>query len=307
MAAAFAIFITLALGFMGNMVQSNSIGAAFKEVFNVMNINVPSVAIGVFVAAIGAFIFFGGTKRLASVLEKIVPIMAGIYIVGALIFIVMHISALPGAFASIFIGAFNPQAVVGAAAGITIRQAVRFGVARGLFSNEAGMGSTPHAHARAKAESPDAQGLCAMVSVFIDTFIVLNLTVLVILTSGMLGTIDPDTEKVFTGIRLTQQAFVSGFGNFGHFFVAFCLFFFAFSTVLGWHFFGAVNVEYLFGKAAVKIYSAIVVVCIVVGTTLKVNLVWDMSDFFNALMVIPNVLALFVLFNVVRDTKKKGK
>ena len=307
MAAAFAIFITLALGFMGNMVQSNSIGAAFKEVFNVMNINVPSVAIGVFVAAIGAFIFFGGTKRLASVLEKIVPIMAGIYIVGALIFIVMHISALPGAFASIFIGAFNPQAVVGAAAGITIRQAIRFGVARGLFSNEAGMGSTPHAHARAKAESPDAQGLCAMVSVFIDTFIVLNLTVLVILTSGMLGTIDPDTEKVFTGIRLTQQAFVSGFGNFGHFFVAFCLFFFAFSTVLGWHFFGAVNVEYLFGKAAVKIYSAIVVVCIVVGTTLKVNLVWDMSDFFNALMVIPNVLALFVLFNVVRDTKKKGK
>ena len=307
MAAAFAIFITLALGFMGNMVQSNSIGAAFKEVFVVMNINIPSVAIGVFVAAIAAFIFFGGTKRLAAVLEKVVPLMAGIYIVGALIFIVMHISALPGAIASIFIGAFNPQAVVGAAAGITIRQAIRFGVARGLFSNEAGMGSTPHAHARAKAECPDAQGLCAMVSVFIDTFVVLNLTVFVILTSGILGTIDPATGEVFTGIRLTQQAFVAGFGNFGHFFVAFCLFFFAFSTVLGWHFFGAVNVQYLFGKEAVKLYSAIVVVCIIIGTTLKVNLVWDMSDFFNALMVIPNVLALLALFNVVQNTKKREK
>ena len=146
-----------------------------------------------------------------------------------------------------------------------------------------------------------------MVSVFIDTFIVLNLTVLVILTSGMLGTIDPDTGKVFTGIRLTQQAFVSGFGNFGHFFVAFCLFFFAFSTVLGWHFFGAVNVQYLFGKEAVKLYSVIVVVCIIIGTMLKVDLVWNMSDFFNALMVIPNVLALLALFNVVKDTKKRSK
>ena len=233
--------------------------------------------------------------------------MAGVYIVGALVFIVMHISALPGAISSIFIGAFNPQAVVGAAAGITIRQAIRFGVARGLFSNEAGMGSTPHAHARAKAECPDAQGLCAMVSVFIDTFVVLNLTVFVILTSGVLGTLDPTTGQAFTGIRLTQQAFVSGFGNFGHFFVAFCLFFFAFSTVLGWHFFGAVNVQYLFGKGAVKLYSAIVVVCIIIGTMLKVNLVWDMSDFFNALMVIPNVLALLALFNVVKDTKKRSK
>ena len=304
MAVAFAVFITLALGFMGNMVQSNSIGAAFKEVFAVMNVKVPSVAIGIFVAAIGAFIFFGGTKRLAAVLEKVVPLMAGIYIVGALIFIVMHISALPGAISSIFIGAFNPEAVVGAGLGITIRQAIRYGVARGLFSNEAGMGSTPHAHARAKAECPDAQGLCAMVSVFIDTFVVLNLTVFVILTSGVYV---PTAKDGLTGIQLTQQAFVSGFGNFGHFFVAFCLFFFAFSTLLGWHFFGAVNVQYLFGKEAVKLYSVIVVVCIIIGTMLKVDLVWNMSDFFNALMVIPNVLALLALFNVVKDTKKRSK
>jgi len=203
-------------------------------------------------------------------------------------------------------GAFNPQAVTGAALGITIRQAIRFGVARGLFSNEAGMGSTPHAHARAKADSPDDQGLCAMVSVFIDTFVVLNFTVLVILTSGIYGQLDPATQKpLYTGIALTQKAFVAGFGSFGDFFVAICLFFFAFSTVLGWHFFGAVNVQYLFGKKAVSVYSLIVVACIIVGTTLRVDLVWDMADFFNGLMVIPNVLALIMLISTVKKHVKK--
>ena len=306
LAGLFAVFIILALGFMGNMVQSNSIGAAFQEVFHIMNFEIPPIAIGVFVAAIAAFIFLGGTKRLAAVLEKIVPIMAGVYILGAVVFILMHITALPGALASIFIGAFNPQAVTGAALGITIRQAIRFGVARGLFSNEAGMGSTPHAHARAKAKCPDDQGLCAMVSVFIDTFVVLNFTVFVILTSGIYGQLDPATQKpLYTGIALTQRAFVAGFGNFGHFFVAICLFFFAFSTVLGWHFCGAVNVQYLFGKKAVTLYSLIVVACIIVGTTLKVELVWDMADFFNGLMVIPNVLALLALFRVVKEHVKK--
>ena len=278
LAGLFAIFIILALGFMGNMVQSNSIGAAFEEAFHVLNVKVPPIAIGIFVAVIAAFVFFGGTKRLASVLEKVVPLMAGIYILGSVVFILMHITALPAALASIFIGAFNPQAVTGAALGITIRQAIRFGVARGLFSNEAGMGSTPHAHARAKADSPDDQGLCAMVSVFIDTFVVLNFTVLVILTSGI---------------------------YFGHFFVAFCLFFFAFSTVLGWHFFGAVNVQYLFGKKAVTVYSLIVVACIIAGTTLRVDLVWDMADFFNGLMVIPNVIALLMLASTVKKFMKK--
>jgi len=306
LAGLFAVFIILALGFMGNMVQSNSIGAAFQEVFHIMNFEIPPIAIGVFVAAIAAFIFLGGTKRLAAVLEKIVPIMAGGYIFGGGGFFLFSITPSPGALASIFIGAFNPQAVTGAALGITVRQAIRFGVARGLFSNEAGMGSTPHAHARAKAKCPDDQGLCAMVSVFIDTFVVLNFTVFVILTSGIYGQLDPATQKpLYTGIALTQRAFVAGFGNFGHFFVAICLFFFAFSTVLGWHFFGAVNVQYLFGKKAVTLYSLIVVACIIVGTTLRVDLVWDMADFFNGLMVIPNVLALLALFRVVKEHVKK--
>ncbi|MEQ2471062.1 alanine/glycine:cation symporter family protein [Laedolimicola intestinihominis] len=298
LAVIFAIFIILALGFMGNMVQSNSIGAAFSGVFESRNINIPPVAIGIILAVIAAFIFVGGTTRLAAVVEKIVPFMAGIYIVGSLILIGMNITALPGAFKMIFVGAFNPTAVVGGAAGITVREAIRYGVARGLFSNEAGMGSTPHAHARAAAKNPHEQGLTAMISVFIDTFIVLNLTVFSVLTTGAM-----DSGK--GGIALTQEAFMRGFGSFGDIFVAICLLFFAFSTVLSWHFFGQINVQYLFGKKAVKVYSIIVVAFIIVGSTLKVDLVWELADFFNGLMVIPNAMALLALSGVAAGISKK--
>lgn len=298
LAVIFAIFIILALGFMGNMVQSNSIGAAFSGVFESRNINIPPVAIGIILAVIAAFIFVGGTTRLAAVVERIVPFMAGIYIVGSLILIGMNITALPDAFKMIFVGAFNPTAVVGGAAGITVREAIRYGVARGLFSNEAGMGSTPHAHARAAAKNPHEQGLTAMISVFIDTFIVLNLTVFSVLTTGSM-----DSGK--GGIALTQEAFMRGFGSFGDIFVAICLLFFAFSTVLSWHFFGQINVQYLFGKKAMKVYSIIVVAFIIVGSTLKVDLVWELADFFNGLMVIPNAMALLALSGVVVGISKK--
>lgn len=301
LAAIFAILIVLALGFTGNMVQSNSIGAAFSEVFSARNIEIPSIVFGLILAAVIGFIFLGGVNRLASVVEKIVPIMAGIYIVGSLVLILMNITALPGAIKMIFVGAFNPEAVVGAGAGIAVREAIRFGVARGLFSNEAGMGSTPHAHARAKVENPHKQGLAAMISVFIDTFIILNLTVFSILTTGVL-----DSGK--EGTALTQAAFTKGFGNFGDIFVAVCLLFFAFSTILGWHFFGEVNVKYLFGEKAAKFYSILVIGFVIVGSTLKVQLVWSLSDFFNGLMVIPNAITLWALSGVVvKICKQYGK
>ena len=300
LAAIFAILIVLALGFTGNMVQSNSIGAAFSEVFSARNIEIPSIVFGLILAAVIGFIFLGGVNRLASVVEKIVPIMAGIYIVGSLVLILMNITALPEAIKMIFVGAFNPEAVV-AGAGIAVREAIRFGVARGLFSNEAGMGSTPHAHARAKVENPHKQGLAAMISVFIDTFIILNLTVFSILTTGVL-----DSGK--EGTALTQAAFTKGFGNFGDIFVAVCLLFFAFSTILGWHFFGEVNVKYLFGEKAAKFYSILVIGFVIVGSTLKVQLVWSLSDFFNGLMVIPNAIALWALSGVVvKICKQYGK
>ena len=292
LAGLFAIFIVLALGFMGNMVQANSIGAAFTEAFGAFNITISPVVIGVIVAAVAAFVFLGGTQRLASVVEKVVPIMAGVYIVGSLILIIMNIANLPAAIKMIFVGAFDPQAVLGAGAGIAVKEAIRFGVPRGLFSNEAGMGSTPHAHARATAENPHKQGLCAMISVFIDTFVILNLTVFSVLTTGAL-------ESGKNGTALTQAAFMRGFGTFGIVFVAICLLFFAFSTILGWHFFGLINAKYLFGDGAAKIYSLLVVVCIIIGSALKLELVWDLADFFNGLMVIPNAMALLALSGLV--------
>ena len=285
LAGLFAIFIVLALGFMGNMVQANSIGAAFTEAFGAFNITISPVVIGVIVAAVAAFVFLGGTQRLASVVGKIVPI-------------IMNITNLPAAIKMIFVGAFDPQAVLGAGAGIAVKEAIRFGVARGLFSNEAGMGSTPHAHARATAENPHKQGLCAMISVFIDTFVILNLTVFSVLTTGAL-------ESGKNGTALTQAAFMKGFGTFGIVFVAVCLLFFAFSTILGWHFFGLINAKYLFGDKAAKVYSLLVVACIIIGSALKLELVWDLADFFNGLMVIPNAMALLALSGLVVKICKK--
>ena len=236
MAGFFAVAIILALGFMGNMVQSNSIGDAFFTAFGV-----PKIAVGIVVAAVSAFIFLGGVKRIAAITEKLVPIMAIFYICGALIAIGMNAQNILPAFQSIFVGAFSPEAVMGGAIGISIKEAVRFGVARGLFSNEAGMGSTPHAHAMAKVAKPQDQGAVAMVGVFIDTFIVLTMTALVILTSGMLGTTGADGQML-TATALAQAAFNNSFGSFGNAFVAISLLFFAFSTIVSWYFFGEANV-----------------------------------------------------------------
>ena len=300
MAGFFAVAIILALGFMGNMVQSNSIGDAFYTAFGV-----PKIAAGIVVAAVSAFIFLGGVKRIAAITEKLVPIMAIFYICGALIAIGMNAQNILPALQSIFVGAFTPQAFMGGAIGISIKEAVRFGVARGLFSNEAGMGSTPHAHAMAKVEKPQDQGAVAMVGVFIDTFIVLTLTALVILTSGMLGTTGADGQML-TATALAQAAFNNSFGSFGNAFVAICLLFFAFSTIVGWYFFGESNVNALFkgSKKATFLYGVIALVFIVVGSFQKVTLVWDMSDMFNGLMVIPNLLAVLALSGIVAKLAK---
>ena len=294
----FAIFLILALGFMGNMVQSNSISTAFSQVFTSRNISIPPFTVGLLLAVVSLFIFIGGTNRLAAVVEKLVPFMALVYIAGSLIVILCNITRLPSAVAQIFLGVFNPSAVLGGAAGVTVKEAIRYGVARGLFSNEAGMGSTPHAHARAVVKNPHCQGLAAMISVFIDTFIVLNLTVFSILTTNSLS-----SGK--DGIMLTQYAFSTVFGSFGDIFIAVCLLFFAFSTILGWHFFGSINVKHLFGKKGMVPYSVLVAVFIVVGSMLKVDLVWTLADFFNGLMVIPNALALLALSGVVASICKK--
>ena len=194
--------------------------------------------------------------------------------------------------------AFNPQAVFGGALGLGVKEAMRFGVARGLFSNEAGMGSTPHAHALAKVEKPQDQGVIAMMGVFIDTFVVLTMTALVILSSGLL---EPMKEGGLTGTALAQAAFTQAFGSFGNAFVAICMLFFAFSTIISWYFFGETNVKALFhGSKTARVAYAVIAVCFIfVGSFQKVSLVWDMSDMFNGLMVIPNLLAVLALSGLV--------
>ena len=278
LAAIFAVLIIFALGFMGNAVQSNSIAASWNTAFGI-----PKIAMGIFVAVVSLFVFTGGMKRIAKVTELIVPIMAAFYIVGSLIVIFANVTAIPAAFHDIIVGAFKPAAVAGGAMGATLKLAVQKGVARGLFSNEAGMGSTPHAHAVAKVKHPVEQGFVAMIGVFIDTFVILNLTALVIITTGSRTT-------GLTGAQLSQYAFSTLYGKFGEIFIAICMLFFAFSTIIGWYFFGEANIRYLFGAKAVKIYSIIVCICVALGSLQEVELVWNMADCFNSMMVIPNAI-----------------
>ena len=288
LAGIFAVLIILALGFMGNAVQSNSIAAAFHTAFGV-----PQAAVGVVVALIALFVFVGGMQRIAKVTETIVPIMAAFYILGALIVIIYNYKNIPYAFQAIVVGAFNPSAVSGGAVGATLKLALTKGVARGLFSNEAGMGSTPHAHAVAKVDHPVEQGFVAMIGVFIDTFIVLNLTAFVIITTKSI----PSGK---TGAELSQYAFSTLYGKGGDIFIAICMFFFAFSTIIGWYFFGQANIKYLFGPKAVKVYSVLVDVCVVLGSLAQVDLVWNMADCFNSMMVIPNFIGLIVLSGTIK-------
>jgi|GEM_PF-220431 len=194
----------------------------------------------------------------------------------------------------------NKFAIAGGVAGVTVQQAMRYGVARGLFSNEAGLGSTPHAHALAKVKQPQDQGALAIIGVFVDTFVILTLTALVLITSGLI-------PEGMTGTALTQAAFSLTFGSFGKVFIAICMLFFAFSTILGWYFFGQVNFNALFGSKYTKVYSLIVVLFILIGSSLKVDLVWALADFFNGLMAVPNLLALLALSGVVAGIARNKK
>ena len=293
LAGFFAVAIILALGFMGCMVQSNSIGATCSTAFGI-----PSWVIGLVVAGVAAFIFIGGINRIASVAEKIVPVMALLYIIGGITVLFMRASYIPETFGMIFKYAFMPNAIIGGSLGYAIKTAISQGAKRGLFSNEAGMGSTPHAHATAQVAHPSDQGIIAMMGVFIDTFIILTLTALVIISTGAL-------ETGLTGSSLAQAAFDSKFGSFGKIFIAICMLFFAFTTIIGWYYFGEVNVRHLFGKKAVKVYSVLVVLFVMAGSVLKVQLVWDMSDMFNGLMVLPNLIGLLASGGVVVALTKK--
>ena len=301
LAGFFAVAITLALGFFGCMVQSNNIYDTMQTAYGG-----PYWFVCIVLVAICAFIFLGGVQRLASVTEKVVPIMAAIFLLGGLIVLIVRIKYVPATIGMIFKYAFQPQAIIGGGFGYAIKTAISQGAKRGLFSNEAGMGSTPHAHALANVDCPHDQGVVAMIGVFIDTFVVLTLNALVIistlytadgpLASGYVG----DITGVLGKANLAQTAFGVVFGeSAGNMFVAVCLFFFAFSTILSWNLFGKINVSYLFGKKSTVVYTVLALVFIFLGTMMSNDLVWELSDMFNNLMVIPNAVALFALTSLV--------
>ena len=263
---------------------------------------------GLIVSAIAAFIFIGGVQRIASVTEKIVPIMACLYLLGGLIVLIARIRYVPETFGMIFKYAFVPQSIIGGGIGYALKTAISQGAKRGLFSNEAGMGSTPHAHALANVKCPHEQGTVAMIGVFIDTFVVLTMTALVVICTLYAGN-GPLAHGAVDGISKTnmaQLAFSSVFGDtLGNAFVAICLLFFAFSTIVGWNLFGRINVNYLFGKKANLAYSIIAIIFIFLGSCLSNDLVWELTDMFNQLMVLPNMIALVALSGIVAVAARK--
>lgn len=299
LAGFFAVSITVALGFMGSMVQSNSIAETMGTAFHI-----PGWVIGLALAAISAFIFIGGIQRIASVTEKIVPVMALLYIVLGLIMLGYNVKYIPATFGLIFKYAFMPQAILGGSVGMALKTAISQGAKRGLFSNEAGMGSTPHAHAMANVKDPHEQGVVAMIGVFIDTFVVLTMTALVVLSTFYAR--EGGVPENITKTNMLSVAFATLFGNTaGNILVAICLFFFAFSTIISWNFFGKINFRYLFGKKATIIYTVISIGFIFLGSLFPNDLVWELADMFNNIMVIPNVLALIPLASIVVISARK--
>lgn len=294
----FAFFGVVASFGIGNMVQSNSVADALST-----NFGVPAIASGVVMAIFTALVVIGGIKTIAKVTSKIVPVMAVAFVAGSLVVIFGNLEAVPAAFKMIFSNAFTGTAVGGGLVGTVIR----FGVARGVFSNEAGLGSAPIAHAASSNDNPYTQGLIASLGTFIDTLVICTMTALVILISGLV-TIGPDGVMVITdglnGASLTTRAFETAMPGIGSYIVAFGLIFFAFSTILGWFYYGSKCLEYIAGVKSMIAYKAVWIIFIVVGATMKIGIVWDLSDTFNGLMALPNLIALIALSPVIYSVCK---
>lgn len=289
----FSIFGALAAFGIGNMVQSNSVAAAMESSFNI-----PPIATGLILAVGAGLVILGGIKRIALVTEKIVPIMAVFYIVGALVILVLNFSGIPTAFGLIFSSAFSPKAAVGGFAGATVMQAMTRGIARGVFSNEAGLGSAPIAHAAARTDHPVRQALWGIFEVFADTLVICTLTALTILSTGV-------WDSGITGAALTTEAFNVGLPGSGGIIVAIGILFFAFSTILSWAYYGEKCAEHIFGSKVNKIYRYVWIPLIVVGSIGSLELIWDVADTLNGLMAIPNLVGLLGLSGLVIKLTKE--
>ncbi len=298
MAAAFAFFGMIAGFGIGNGVQANSVADVMHNSFDI-----PELASGIIMAILAALVLLGGIKRIATVAGKLVPFMAITYIIAGLILLVINFERIPEAFSTIITHAFTPISAVGGFAGATVWAALRFGIARGVFSNEAGLGSAPIAHAAAQTNNPVQQGTIAMLGTFIDTLVICTITGLVIVSSGAWQTGE-------SGATLTSLAFSEGLPVIGEYIVTFGLIVFAFTTLLGWSFYGEKCAEYLFGVKSIIIFRVIWVIAIPVGATFQLDLAWLVADTLNALMALPNLVALLLLspvvFKLTKDAQTKS-
>lgn len=286
LAKLFALFGALASFGIGNMTQSNSIAQVTSA-----NFGVKPMIIGIVLAVLTGIVILGGIKRIGSVTEKLVPFMALFYIVGALAIIIMNFDQIPHAFSLIFSSAFSGHAAVGGFAGSTLMMAMRNGIARGVFTNEAGLGSAPIAHAAATTDHPVRQGMWGVFEVFMDTILICTMTALVVLVSGV-------WDSGLQGAALTAAAFQKGFFG-GQYIVAIGLTLFAFSTILGWSYYGEKCTQYIFGAGAVKFYRILYIPLVFVGSIGGLQAIWGISDTLNGLMAIPNLIGLVLLSKVV--------
>ena len=290
LAVLFSAFCLLASFGIGNMSQINSIAGNMKAAFHI-----PTIATGIALMIIAGLVILGGIKRIASVTEKLVPVMALLYIAGALVVCILNIGQIGPVFSAIFKGAFAMEAVGGGIVGSGIKMAVTWGMKRGVFSNEAGLGSSVMVHSSSNVKEPVRQGMWGIFEVFADTIVVCTLTAFVVLSSGL---VDLETGAVLSsseGSALVGEAFATVFGAAGPMFIALAILLFAFSTVLGWSHYGTKAFEYLFGSGATVIYRIVFIVFILFGATMKLDLAWDLSDTFNGLMAIPNLIGVLAL------------
>jgi len=283
----FALFTTFAAFGIGNTVQSNSLAHAIDE-----SLHLPTWVTGLGLSALIFTVVIGGVRRIGEWAERLVPLMGAVYLFSGVIILFLHAGQVPAALSSIFAAAFTGEAAGGGAVGGGLWLAIRFGVARGVFSNEAGLGSTPIAHAAAKTQSPITQGLIGMLGTFFDTLVVCTITALVILVTGSMASGE-------TGAALSTIAFAEGLPGFGHFVVTFGLVIFAFTTILAWSYYGERAVEFLFGIKAIPLYRAIWIILIFIGAVASLETVWLLADIMNGLMALPNLFALLLLSPIV--------
>lgn len=299
LATLFAILGAFAAFGIGNMVQSNSVADAINATFNI-----PHYVTGIVLAIGAALVILGGIGRIASVTEKLVPFMALFYIIGGVLILILNASGIPGAFAEIFSHAFSARAATGGFAGAAVMMAMRYGVARGVFTNEAGLGSAPIAHAAAKTDHPVRQGLWGIFEVFVDTILICTVTALAILSTGVWLPANTGGEQL-TGAALTTAAFNKGLPGPGGIIVAIGILLFAFSTILGWAYYGEKCAEYLFGPKVKKFYRILWIPLVFVGTVANLELIWGIADTMNGLMAIPNLIGLLGLSGVVFKLTKE--